>query len=192
MSEFEFASTCFSGGAKGADQLFGECAEAVGHAVVHWTFGEHFSPCRKELIVRLGYTHLMKADPYLIEANALIKRQFPTRSEYVNNLLRRNFYQVFDNDRLYAVTALNPDGIPFGGTAWAIVMGYNLGMREMYVFDTVVNVWKSFERKNGNRYEWNEHWDDEDIPFPKGRYAGIGSSELPESGAISIRKLYGL
>lgn len=176
---------CYSGGSKGADKLFGECAEAAGHEVVHGGFGNHFSPCKKETIRQLPYVELVKADPHLKKCNERLQRTFPTRSEYVNNLLRRNYFQIIYSDRIYAATAMNDDYVPFGGTAWAILMGIDRGIKEVYVFDWGKDKWFFY-----NGYTWNEI-ELKDIPHPYGKYAGIGSSELPENGQQAIRDLYG-
>jgi hypothetical protein len=181
----EMINRCRSGGAKGADTLFGDLALAAGHEVIHWSFQGHYST-RPDNTIQLNAFSLSKADIHLIEANKTINRKFPTRSEYVNNLLRRNYYQVLGADRVYASCAFD-DMKPRGGTAWALVMAINLGVPEIYNFDWV----------SGNWYQWgryaDEGWDLIDfslIPRPHGEYAGIGSSELPENGAAAIRSLY--
>ena len=169
---------CYSGGAKGADLLFGECAEKAGHDVIHWTFGN-----RKGTHI-LTQNDLNFADNYLIKANETLKRTFPTEKEYINNLLRRNWFQIILSERIYAVTPLNENFIPYGGTAWAIVMGMNKGVKEIYVFDYAQDKWFFY-----NGYTWNEITL-QDIPKPHGHYAGIGSRELPENGQQAIKDLY--
>lgn len=169
---------CYSGGAQGADKLFGECAAAVGHEVVHWTFG------KKNGTHVLSEDELKKADGALMEANRILKRTFPTQKEYVNNLLRRNFYHVIYSERIYAVTPLDVNYVPYGGTAWAIAIAMIRGFREIYVFDYCRDQWIVY-----NATEWKEI-ELKDIPVPSGRYAGIGSRDLPENGQQAIKDLY--
>src|SRR4051812_27476324 len=112
-------SVCYSGGAEGADTLFGEFAEAAGHAVIHYHFRSNKAKLKHHKI--LSEFYLLQADPYLQDANKYIRRKYPTRTVDVDNLLRRNYWQIFDSTKIYAVTTLADRGIPLGGTAWAIV-----------------------------------------------------------------------
>ena len=100
---------CLSGGAVGADTTFGNCAESVGHTVVHYVFHGMRTKCKNGLIF-VEQENLLKADPYLKQANKILKRRFPTSSGYVNNLLRRNYYQVKETKRVYAVSSIS-DGL---------------------------------------------------------------------------------
>lgn len=178
---------CYSGGSMGADQLFGEMAEQSGHKVVHWSFQNHHSPCKREFVHQLPYVDLLKADPYLKQADLYLKRTWPTRSEYVNNLLRRNYYQIKDSERLYASCAFDEDMKPLGGTAWAIVMAMQQDMNEIYVFDHTRDQW--FSWLSDGAFSWLPVSFDS-IPYPHGKYAGIGSSKLPKNGRQAIIDLY--
>lgn len=174
---------CMSGGSDGADKLFGELAEQAGHKVIHWSFLNHHSSCKKEFIRTLSYVDLLKADAHLKRANNTLQKTFPTSSEYVNNLLRRNYYQVVESESLYAACAFE-DKLPLGGTAWAIIMGINIEIPNVYVFDTTNDKWITW-----NIMDWKEI-EFKNIPRPEGIYAGIGSSKLPENGQSVIRRLY--
>ena len=179
---------CYSGGSKGADQLFGELAEKVGHQIVHWSFEGHYSPCKKRYVIPLKAISLAKADTHLIKANQYLKRTFPTKMEYVNNLLRRNYYQITDSERVYSSTPFDEDFKPLGGTSWAIVMGIDIGINEFYNYDINRHSWIQF---NPERKTWYEI-DIKDIPTPYGKYTGIGSSELSQEAAEQIRLLYNI
>jgi hypothetical protein len=182
-------NVCHSGGSKGADQLFGELAKGAGHEVRHYSFLNHHSPCDKDMMVELNAMALGFANEHLIRANRTMKRTFPTRSEYVNNLLRRNYFQVKDSDRIYASTWFDEHMMPQGGTAWAIVMGLNLGLKEVYNFDWSRGKWFTHDRVSSPKSVWVEI-KLKDIPRPFGHYAGIGSSELPDNGRVAIMSLY--
>ena len=181
---------CYSGGAVGADSLFGELAAKAGHKVIHWAFAEQGSKVPKETLNRLPYGLLIKADPWLKRTNVILKRTFPTRSVYTNNLLRRNYFQVKTTERVYAITRLDENnGIPQGGTGWAIVMGILLKVPEIYVFDPDANFWNKFDNFNSrfNQITWEAI---SSPPLPYGRYTGIGNIDLTESGINAIRGLY--
>ena len=84
---------CLSGGADGADVVWGMAAEAAGHEVVHWSFAGHKSSAN--YLSELNDTQLRVADHYLELANKSLQRKWPTTNPVVNNLLRRNFYQIY-------------------------------------------------------------------------------------------------
>lgn len=186
--DFYVENICYSGGAVGADQVFGECAAKAGHKVVHFTFDGHKSAVVGHFLTN---EELRTADFELKEANKMLRRTFPTKNEYVNNLLRRNYFQIRNASKIYAVTSLDDRGIPYGGTAWAVVMGI-LGQKinEVYVFDQADNNWYQYcgyaAYKDG--FEWNKK--SMDVPRPLGHYAGIGTRELTDNGRKAIEDLY--
>jgi hypothetical protein len=49
-----------------------------------------------------------EADEKLIAANKTLGRKFPTSKEYVNNLLRRNWWQVKNADAIFAIASITP------------------------------------------------------------------------------------
>lgn len=100
--------TCLSGGADGADRLFGEQAEKIGHQVVHWSFSNHKTPVPLEDRVLLSEEMLKEADPFLIEAGRKLKRRVPFKKPGIINLLRRNYFQVRYTDQVIAVGNLDP------------------------------------------------------------------------------------
>ena len=163
---------CYSGGAKGADTIFGEQATKAGHKVVHYRPKDVKDPEIKKL-----------ADQQLILANKFLKRTYPTDKESVNDLLRRNYLQIQRVCTVYAITPLDENMIPYGGTAWAITMAMNRKVCDIYVFDLVKGFWFSY-----NGLTWNKMY--EPPPKPVGEYAGIGSRELPENGVQAIANLY--
>jgi len=175
---------CHTGGCKGADQIFGEVAFARGDTVYNYSFLNHHIPANvKGHIVRLNAVGLAEADHHLRLANKQLKRgYFPYPVEYTNNLLRRNYYQVKKTQRIYAVSYLDEFQNVGGGTGWAVTMGINLGVKEVYVFDWKQDKW--FE------YVFLNTWQETTPPTPHGDYTGIGSHDLPQNGAAAIRALY--
>lgn len=180
---------CYSGAAEGADKWFGEAAKAAGHQVKHLSFaGHNFTDVRTQDIFQLPQNKLDEADKYVRRANKTLKRKFPTRSEYINNLIRRNYYQVESAKRVYAITTFDTDMKPRGGTSWAIQMAIDIGVEHIYVFDWLVGVWYRYNREN-----IFATWDaisPLNIPAAEGHYAGIGSREMPVEYRWVINNLY--
>lgn len=182
---------CFSGGAKGADYLFGRCAEKVGHTVIHYSFEGHKAFAKTNLVV-LTDDELREADPYLKMANKQLKRSFPARYDDTNNLLRRNYWQVKNTHQVYAVAPLDEQGKILGGTAWAVQMAINMSV-PVYVFDLNTNEWYSYDFEL-NRWLACTGWRKlaPAANFPGRKYTGIGSRDLTPQGERAILDLYGL
>ena len=179
-------SVCNSGGADGADATFGLYAKQIKHQVNHFAFRGMKSKC--EDIVLLDPINLRIADPYLLQANKTLKRQFPCRSEYVNNLLRRNYWQVRDTNAVFAAAPLNNNMVE-GGTAWAVQMALDMHVPILYIFDLTTNKWHQWLYSMG-KWEYllpNEVFKPDNFSV----YTGIGSRELTFEGYDAIKWLYG-
>ncbi len=180
----------FSGGAEGADSLFGECAEKIGHKVVHFGFEGMKLPSKikEDNVCYLNDVMLKEADVYLKRANLKLERSFPTKTYYTNNLLRRNYFQVKKSMSVYAVAALDLEkNIVLGGTGWAVQMAVDIKIPEVYVFDLKTSKWFYYEYVEGKFHKMI------DRPIkPTGYYTGIGSrpQNLTVEGIEAIRKLY--
>lgn len=178
---------CLSGGAVGADLQWGMCAGMAGHLVIHWTFQEavrKVTAPESEIIV-LSQDKLNLADTYLMAASSRVKRTFPAGSQYVNNLLRRNWYQVKDAERVYGVSKIDDKGMVDGGTAWAVAMFIDRFQGkpcEAYVYCQDASEW----------FTWDGfYWIGCEPPKPHGLYAGIGSRDLRDNGKAAIREILG-
>lgn len=186
------SSICFSGGARGADHAWGLMAVDKGHDLIHFTFQGH-KPVEESHSKKLAKFELDEAEHHVAVAAKTMKRKWPSKNEHVNDLLRRNYFQVRWAERVYAVASFLPDDKSAlkisGGTAWACQMyvdrwysGRDLVECELYFYDMVSGKWM----------QWWETWIDiEKPPVPHGRYAGIGSRDLNDAGIRAIFEAYG-
>lgn len=176
-----YINTLYSGGAEGADTIFSECAQKNGHSVVNYSFPGHFNNCDIGKVL-LTDKELLVADPFLKKANKVLKRTFPTTKIYVNELLRRNYYQIKDSDNLYAVSNI-VDNKVLGGTAWAVTMFLQKNPEKFcYIYDMITNYWWAYSLSNIKLLLT--------IPKPENKYTGIGSRVLSNQGILAIKKLY--
>jgi hypothetical protein len=181
----DIENICLSGGAEGADLQFGMCAGMAGQAVRHFSFAGHRSLAPADEVVVLTPEQLAIADPFLQVANRTLGRRWPVKSDFVSNLLRRNYYQVAWADAVYAVASIK-NGLVTGGTSWAVQMFIDRHEGEecpAFVFDQQTNRWNV----------WIKAWAEihEPPPMPTGVWAGIGSRELTLDGKKAIRDLLG-
>lgn len=179
-------NVCMSGGALGADVTWGNLALMYDHSVIHWGFAGMSSIADESLIFRLSINDLVLADQFIHNANLSLKRKFPTSSEYVNNLIRRNWYQINQSNSLYAIsniTGPNPGDIS-GGTAWAVQMycdKFLMEISSMYILDKTSNYWFTYRNK------WEQI---NRPPTPSGIWAGIGSREISSNNIDEMIKLF--
>lgn len=186
----DFRDVCYSGGCKGADQVFGELAEKAGHKVLHFSFqGHRFDPkCNHETIVTLNEFQLAESKDLLKAAGKVLGRT-TGQWEYVRNLLRRNYWQIRTTERVYAITPLEEGGLPKGGTGWAVTMAVLKKVPDIYVYDVNQLKWFKFDELHpfGGR---DMNWIEANPPKPYGRYTGIGSHDLTTEGRKAIEGLY--
>jgi len=183
---------CFSGGAKGADHAWGLMAVNAGHELIHITF-QGYKPVEENFVKKLTSFELDEANQYVATTAKSMKRKWPSQNPHVNNLLRRNYFQVRFAERVYAVANFLPDDNSVlkisGGTAWACQLyvdrwyaGRDLKECELYFYDMTSNKWM----------QWWETWKViEKPPVPHGRYAGIGSRDITDEGILAIFAAYG-
>lgn len=184
-------NVCLSGGAEGADTLWGNWASKNEHEVVHYSFTKHNTKCDAASVKVLSDKQLRIADSFLARANKSLKRKWPVSNPYVANLLRRNFYQVVKSDAVYGIGKF-VNGQVDGGTAWAVQMyidrflidGEDPKKCKLYFFDQEDKRWFKFNAKSK---EWDKLADMP--PKPEGIWTGIGTRQLNENGIEAIEKL---
>jgi hypothetical protein len=179
---------CKSGGAIGADTVFGMAALKAGHRVVHYTFSGHDTIVPKSLIRILSPYELSVGEETVIRASKFLKRNWKDYKGSRRNLILRNFWQVWNSESVYAVSEINDRGMVSGGTGWAVTMAIILRIPDIYVFDQECGEWfKWYGKDNPTEDRWFFC-----IPptRPVGIYAGIGTRDLTESGKSAILSLY--
>jgi hypothetical protein len=175
--------TLHSGGALGSDTYWGEAGKAYGVEPVHYHAEGQKTPSGNKPISK---EKLKTADKLLSRANKTLGRRFPTSNEYVNNLLRRNAWQVYNSDAVFAVGTLAEDmKTVSGGTGWAVQMAVDANedgaTRPIYVFDQEIQKW----------HQWDgEQFVETDTPTLTKNFAGIGTRELTDSGKSAIEAVF--
>lgn len=176
-----------SGGAAGADTLFGEAAQETGRfEQIHYSFPGHKANVPERLLVRLSDEKLREANKRCALAAPSLERVWPPKHTYTRKLLQRNWWQVRVTPSLYAVAPLSENGIVAGGTAWAVQMyidrhvpGTDL---RLYLFDLNKSCWMQRKAAGWERIK--------KPPRPEETHTGIGSREQTTQGQEAIRGLY--
>lgn len=174
--------TLFSGGASGSDLLWETLGSKYGVRVRAFSFETHGR--RSSARVVLSNEQLKKADEFLHKANKTLKRHFPTRKPFVNNLLRRNWFQVKDTNGVFAVGQLNASRSTVeGGTGWAVQMAVD-ARKPVYVFDVICSSWKRYD------YGKKTFLPCKTVPKLSLNFTGIGTRTLPANGKTAIEKVF--
>jgi hypothetical protein len=152
----------------------------MGHKVIHFSFAGHRTRAPAGQLVVLSDVELRQADEHLSTANQTLRRTWPPATEYSTNLLRRDWHQVRNAERVYAVARFGSDGKIEGGTAWGVTMFIDLhGGRacEAYLFEPSLQRWLA----------WNVAWEPIRMPPPpRGIWAGIGTRNLDTVGEAAM------
>jgi hypothetical protein len=168
---------CYSGGAEGADLLFGIWAEANGFQELHFSFNKHKHHVRDETVLVLPDSILQDPEVknVLRNANYSLGRSVPKPGSYTYNLLARNRFQVLLTERVYCISPLESPSMVSGGTAWAVQMYIDMYENpEIYCYDNIrhecykyCTVQKAFVEV-------------ETVPTPYGNWTGIGSRKATQ------------
>ena len=174
--------TLFSGGATGSDMYWQNLGAKFGVRVKAFSFEGHSR--RNSARVVLSDEQLKQADEYLHKANRTLKRHFPANKPFVNNLLRRNWYQVKDTNGVFAVGQLSASRTTVeGGTGWAVQMAIDV-KKPVYVFDILSSSWKRFD------YKQKKFLCCKAVPRLSLNFTAIGTRTLPENGKAAIEKIF--
>lgn len=174
--------TNHSGGAHGSDTAWDDIGFEFGMIRNNHYYAEGEKTPKGN--VALSKSQLLEADQYLKEANKTLRRRFPSKNEYVNNLLRRNWWQVKNSDAIFAISTITNDKVD-GGTGWAVHMGMAVG-KPVYVFDQIKEKWYTHLPEIVGFMEMP------DVPKLTKNFAGIGTREINEAGKNAIREVYKL
>lgn len=191
-----------SGGARGSDSVWGQIGEEYGVTSRHYYADGEKTPTGN---VALTKDQLAEANEHLRQANTKLNRKFPTSNEYVNNLLRRNWYQIKNSDAIYAIaesfdivkdntkpkntTDITKSVYSYratvkGGTGWAVQMAID-NSKPVYVFDQSDGKWYQYSASQDNL-----GWIETDTPILTPNFAGIGTRNINEAGMQAIRDVY--
>ena len=170
----------FSGGAKGAEAAFGECAAKHGIEEVHFTFDGH--PIERQRGVRvLNHEELQQGDVSLAYVSKLLNRKY-TDSPALRKVLQTLWFQVNSGQEIYVIGAILDDDTVRGGTGWGAEFA-KLCNKPLFVFDQDRDGWF---RWTGN--EWEALGEGPIIAHP--HFTGTGTRTLQPNAKKAIDALF--
>ena len=173
--------TLFSGGATGAETLFGELAEAYGLQEVNYSFDGHKSN-RVRGIRQLTQEELDKKDVSLGYVSKLLNRKF-TNAPFMRKVLQTIMYQIESGHEIFVIGTILEDGTIKGGTGWGAEFA-KICNKPLYVYGQVKSSW----------FKWNHEdttWDEVVDPvIGHKHFTGTGTRFLEANGQKAIEDLF--
>ncbi|THB63334.1 MAG: hypothetical protein D6E12_17120 [Desulfovibrio sp.] len=173
--------TLYSGGAAGAETLFGELAEKYGAQEVNFSFSGH-KPNRTANLRTLTSDELLRKDVSLTYVSKLLGRKF-TNAPYLRDVLRTIMYQVDSSLEIFVVGTIQEDGTVKGGTGWGAEFA-KICNKPLFVFGQVKNGWFTWDHAQSI-------WAPVDAPtITQKQYCGTGTRFLEENGKKAVEDLF--
>ena len=172
----------FSGGAPGAEEAFGVCAERHGVEEVNFTFDGHRMGRHRGVRV-LNHEELQSGDVSMEYVSRLMNRRY-TDMPTIRRVLQTLWYQVNSGQEIYVIGAILDDGTVRGGTGWGAEFA-KLCNKPLYVFDQDKNSW----------FQWTgDLWEPQSgatlpvVTHP--HFTGTGTRSLTAQGRAAIDDLF--
>jgi hypothetical protein len=170
----------FSGGMKGAEAAFGDCAAEHGIEEVNFTFDGH--PIERSRGVRvLNHEELQAGDVSLAYVSKLMNRRYAD-APTIRKVLQTVWYQVNNGQEIYVIGAILPDDTVRGGTGWGAEFA-KLCNKPLYVFDQDRDGWFKWAGE-----KWETLGSGPTITHP--HFTGTGTRSLQPNGRKAIEELF--
>ncbi len=171
--------TVLTGGAKGAEQTFGEAAERWGLDEVTYTFAGRDTKRKRGLVV-LSEEELERGSVSEAYIKAQLHRSFP-KTETFQRILKSIWHVVATAGEVFFIGEIQDDGTVRGGTGWGVELARHFHKR-VYVFDQVKEAW----------YQWKDDaWQSVAAPkIRRTRFAGTGSRRANDAAKKAINELF--
>lgn len=173
------AYTLLSGGAEGAEECFGDCAEEFGLEEINFSF-EGRTPKRLRGLVKLSEEELDQGAVSSIFLDSHLHRAFP-KTPLFQRTLKSIWHQVNTAQEVFSVGVINADNTVKGGTGWAVELA-RIWNKPVFVYDQERRAW----------FTWRDHeWLSEAAPIISARrFTGTGTRFLSGSGREAVRELF--
>ncbi len=173
------AFTLLSGGATGAEEAFGHCAETWGLAELNFSFAGRETERRRGL-VELTQQELTQGAVSSKYVETHLHRKFPDGAA-MRRILSTIWHQVSTAGAVYTVGIVNDDGTVKGGTGWASELAKHWH-KPLFVYDQVGAKWLTWK---------GEAFEQCDPPtIRERRFTGTGTRSLSSAGRQAIVDLF--
>jgi hypothetical protein len=172
----------FSGGARGAEAWFGECAERHGIEEVNFTFDGHQIDRHRGVRV-LNHEELLAGDVSLAYVSRLMNRRYSDALTF-RKILQTLWYQVNNGQEIYVIGTILENQTVRGGTGWGAEFA-KLCNKPLWVFDQDRDSWFRWDGSN-----WGPATGAAAPVIAHPHFTGTGTRNLRENGKAAIADLF--
>jgi hypothetical protein len=171
-------TSLYSGGLKGAEEMFGRCAEQYGINEITFSFEGH--KCSRDTnITLLSDDDLKKGDISMEIVSQRMGRRYAGGNK-IRKVFQLIFHMVNKGYQVVAVGWIQADKTVKGGTGWGVELAKFFN-RPVHVFDQGTNQW----------YVWeNNAWVENEPVIEHGTFCGTGTRNLSDEGKKAIEDLF--
>ena len=174
----------FSGGALGAEEAFGSCAETFGVEEVNFSFDGH-KPARTRGLRVLNHEELATGEVSLAYVSRLMNRRYPDTPTF-RKILQSIWYQINHGQEIYVIGAIQPDQTVRGGTGWGAEFA-KLCNKPLFVFDQDRSRWFKWD---GNASAWAARTGNDEPVIEHVHFTGTGTRMLMPAARKAISDLF--
>lgn len=174
----------FSGGALGAEEAFGSCAESFGVEEVNFSFDGH-KPARTRGLRVLNHEELAAGEVSLTYVSRLMNRRYPDTPTF-RKILQSIWYQINHGQEIYVIGAIQADQTVRGGTGWGAEFA-KLCNKPLFVFDQDRSGWFKWD---GNESVWAPRTGSDEPVIEHAHFTGTGTRMLMPAARTAITELF--
>jgi hypothetical protein len=141
--------TLFSGGAPGAESVFGELAETWGIREVNFSFEGH-DQARDSSRYTLSDQELSSGDVSLLYVKRRLNRKFAGQGPKIKKVLQTLWHQVSRAQQVFVVGMIQENDTVVGGTGWSVELA-RMWHKDLWVFDQERLAWFKWDGQSWNR-----------------------------------------
>ncbi len=170
--------TMYSGGLKGAEKMFGECAQKYGINEVNFSFQGH-KCAREENITMLSEEELGKGNISMEIVSARMGRRY-AQADKIRKVFQVIFHMVNKGYQVFAIGWIQPDKTIKGGTGWGVELAKFFN-RPVSVFDQDEKKWFTWQ---------NNEWKEDKPLISHKTFCGTGTRNLSKEGRNAVEELF--
>ncbi len=176
MSNTEYS--LYSGGLKGSEAAFGECAEKFGINEINFSFEDH-KCARNKNVTMLSGDELKKGNISMEIVSERMGRRY-AKGNKIRKVFQLIFHMVNKGYQVIAVGWIQADKTVKGGTGWGVELAKFFN-RPVHVFDQETNKWYAWE---------NSKWIENEPVISHKTFCGTGTRNLSDEGKKAIEDLF--
>jgi len=170
--------TLYSGGANGAEALFGEEAEKWGVHEVNFTFDGH-KQARTRGRYELSPRELAAGDVSLVYVSRRLRRTY-SEGSLIRRVLQTLWHMVSRSQQVFVLGHIQEDGTVVGGTGWSVELA-KMWNKNLWVFDQQQKEW----------FRWDgDQWLPGNPVVESIHFTGTGTRYPTDEGQAAVRDLF--